>query len=167
MEESQEKKVIEKTTESINKIIDDGLNTNNLETLYKLSKIKHMAKEDENMNNYGNYSGRNPGHGSYGRGNYGEYGEGSYGEYGNYGRDGYGRRGRDMRYRGDDYLERMSGEYGRYMENRSRYGASEETDKSFHYMVEAYKDFSKYLFEEAETPQQKQMLREAMQQSMM
>ena len=165
MEESQEKKVIEKTTESINKIIDDGLNTNNLETLYKLSKIKHMAKEDENMNNYGNYSGRNPGHGSYGRGNYGEYGE--YGEYGNYGRDSYGRRGRDMRYRGDDYLERMSGEYGRYMENRSRYGASEETDKSFHYMVEAYKDFSKYLFEEAETPQQKQMLREAMQQSMM
>ena len=163
MEESQEKKVIEKTTESIDKIIKDGLNTNNLETLYKLSKIKHMAKEDENMNNYGNYSGRGPGHNSYG--NYGEYGE-----YGNYGRGNYGNygaRGRDMRYRGDEYLDRMSGEYGRYMENRSRYGASEETDKSFHYMVEAYKDFTKVLFEEAETPQQKQMLRDAIQQSMM
>lgn len=154
-----EEKVIEKTTESINKIIDDGLNTNNLDTLYKLSKIKHMAKEDENMNNYGNYGGRRPGYDTYGRDNYGEYGRGNYGNY--------GARGRDMRYRGDDYLERMSGEYGRYMENRSRYGASEETDKSFHYMVEAYKDFSRYLFEEAETPQQKQMLREAMQQSMM
>lgn len=163
-----EEKIIEKTTESIEKIIKDGLNTNNLETLYKLSKIRHMAKEDENMNNYGNYGGRTPGHGSYGR--YGEYGDGSYGEYGNYNRGNYGNygaRGRDMRYRGDDYLERMSGEYGRYMENRNRYGASEETDKSFHYMVEAYKDFTKYLFEEAETPQQKQMLREAMQQSMM
>lgn len=148
------------TTESINKIIDDGLNTNNLDNLYKLSKIKHMAKEDEKMNNYGNYgnyNGRGTGYGNYGRGNYGDYGE-----YGN-----YGRRGMDRRYRGDEYLDRMSGEYGRYMENRSRYGASEETDKSFHYMVEAYKDFSKYLFEEAETPQQKQMLREAMQQSMM
>lgn len=162
MEENTEKKVIEKTTESINKIIKEGLNTNNLETLYKLSKIKHMAKEDENMNNYGNYGARRPGYDSYGRENYGEYGNYGRGNYGN-----YGARGRDMRYRGDDYLERMSGEYGRYMENRSRYGASEETDKSFHYMVEAYKDFSKYLFEEAETPQQKQMLRDAMQQSMM
>ena len=161
-----EEKLAEKTSESITKIIDEGITTNNLDHLYKLVDIYKDAKEVENMN-YGNYSGRGPGHGSYGRGNYGEYGEGSYGEYGNYGRDSYGRRGVDRRYRGDDYLERMSGEYGRYMENRSRYGASEETDKSFHYMVEAYKDFSKYLFEEAETPQQKQMLREAMQQSMM
>ena len=164
MEESAEKKVIDKTTESINKIIEEGLNTNNLETLYKLSKIKHMAKEDENMN-YGNYGGRNPGHGSYGRGNYGEYGE--YGEYGNYGRDSYGRRGVDRRYRGDDELDRMSGEYGRYQESRSRYGASEETDKSFHYMVKALEDFIKVLHEEADTQQQKQQLREALQRSMM
>jgi hypothetical protein len=147
-----EDKVIEKTTESINKIIDDGLNTNNLDNLYKLSKIKHMAKEDKNM--YGEYNGRRPGYDTYGN-----YGRQSYGTY--------GARGRDGRYRGDEYLDRMSGEYGRYMENRSRYGASEETDKSFHYMVEAYKDFTKVLFEEAETPQQKQMLREAIQQSMM
>lgn len=149
-----EDKVIEKTTESINKIIDDGLNTNNIDNLYKLSKIKHMAKEDKNMNNYGNYGGRRPGYDT-------------YGEYGNYGRGNYGARGRDMRYRGDDYIDRMSGEYNRYMENRSRYGASEETDKSFHYMIEAYKDFTRYLFEEADTQQQKQMLREAIQQSMM
>ena len=147
-----EDKVIEKTTESINKIINDGLNTNNLDNLYKLSKIKHMAKEDKNM--YGEYNGRRPGYDTYGN-----YGRQSYGTY--------GARGRDGRYRGDEYLDRMSGEYGRYMENRSRYGASEETDKSFHYMVEAYKDFTKVLFEEAETPQQKQMLREAIQQSMM
>ena len=46
-------------------------------------------------------------------------------------------------------------------------GTIEETDKSFYYMVEAYKDFTKVLFENAETPQQKQMLREAIQESMM
>ena len=164
-----EEKVIKKMEESISKIIEEGVTTNNLDNLYKLSKIKHMAKEDESMN-YGEYSGRVPGHGSYGnygRGGYGEYGEGGYGNYGEYGRDSYGRRGRDMRYRGDDELDRMSGEYGRYQENRNRYGAGEETDKSFHYMVKALEDFLMVLKEEASTPQQKQQLRETLQRSMM
>ena len=62
----------------------------------------------------------------------------------------------------------MYGEYGRYQENRQRYGAAdEETDKSFYHMVEAYKDFGKVLYEQAETPQQKQMLKEAIQSMMM
>ena len=140
-----------KTEENIKSILEEGINPNNVEYLYKLTKINHIAKEDENMN-YGNYNGRNPGYDSYG----------NYGNYSN-----YGRRGVDSRYRGDEYLDRMSGEYGRYQENRNRYGANEETDKSFYYMVEAFKDFTKVLFEEAETPQQKQMLRNAIQQSMM
>lgn len=140
-----------KTEENIKTILEEGINPNNVEYLYKLTKINHIAKEDENMN-YGYYNGRNPGYDSYG----------NYGNYSN-----YGRRGVDSRYRGDEYLDRMSGEYGRYQENRNRYGANEETDKSFHYMVEALKDFTKVLFEEAETPQQKQMLRNAIQQSMM
>lgn len=148
-----EEKVIEKMDSSIKKILDEGLNTNNLDNLYKLSKIKHMAKEDKNMNygNYGNYGGRRAG----------------YDSYGEYGRDSYGRRGYDMKYRGEDELGRMSGEYGRYMESRSRYGASEETDKSFHYMVKALEDFIKVLREEADSPQQKQQLKEALQRSMM
>ena len=54
----------------------------------------------------------------------------------------------------------------RYMENRNRYGAGEETDKSFHYMVKALEDFIMVLHEEAETPQQKQMLNETLQKSM-
>ena len=145
-----EEKVIKKMEESINKIIDDGVNTNNLDNLYKLSKIKHMAKEDSNMyREYEGYGGRRPG----------------YDTYGNYGN--YGARGRDMRYRGDSELDRMAGEYGRYMENRSRYGASEETDKSFHYMVKSLEDFIKVLYEEADSQQQKQMLRETLQRSMM
>ena len=163
----EEKKIEDQTIETVEKSIErinkEGLNPTNLDHLYKLTKIRHIAKEDKEMyGEYGNYGrGRRPGYDSYGRD---EYGRGGYGEYG---RDSYGRRGRDMRYRGDDYLDRMAGEYGRYEESRSRYGAGKESDEAHHYMTESLKDFTKYLFETAETPQQKQMLREALQSSMM
>ena len=148
-------KLEKKTEESINKILEEGITTNNLDHFYKLTKINHIAKEEENMN-YGNY-GRRPGYDSYG----------NYGRYGEYGRNEYGRRGYDMKYRGDDSLDRMSGEYGRYMESRERYGAgSEESDKSFHYMVKALEDFIMVLKEEAESPQQKQQLMQSLQNSM-
>jgi len=149
------KKLEEKTEESIQKILEEGITTNNLEHLYKLTKINHIAKEDEDMN-YGNY-GRRPGYDSYG----------NYGNYGRYGRDEYGRRGYDMKYRGEEEMDRMAGEYGRYMENRERYGANDqETDKSFHYMVKALEDFIMVLKQEAESPAQKQQLMEALQNSM-
>lgn len=150
-----EQKLLEKVNEKIQHIIDEDINTNNLEHLYKLSKIKHMTKEDESMN-YGNYGARRPGYDSYG----------NYGNYNEYGRGSYGARGRDMRYRGDEHLDRMSNEYGRYQESRQRYGAGEETDKSFHYMIKALEDFIMVLHEEADTPQQKQMLNETLQRSM-
>ena len=149
-----EEKLKETTKNSIQKILDEGLNTSNLEHLYKLVDIYKDAKEVESMN-YGNY-GRRAGYDAYG--NYGEYGRGNYGEY--------GRRGYDMKYRGEEELDRMHGEYGRYMESRSRYGASEETDKSFHYMVKALEDFIKVLYEEADSQQQKQQLQQALQSSM-
>lgn len=154
-------KLEKKTEESINKILEEGITTNNLEHLYKLTKINHIAKEEENMNNYGNYGNygaRRPGYDSYGREN--------YGEYGNYGRGNYGARGRDMRYRGDDYMDRMSNEYGRYMESRERYGAGEESDKAFHFMAKALGEYLDFLHEEADTPQKKQMLNETLQRSM-
>lgn len=157
-------KLEKKTEESINKILDEGITTANLDHLYKLTDIYKDAKEVESMNNYGNYGNygaRRPGYDSYGRDNYGEYNG-----YGNYSEN-YGRRGRDMKYRGDDSLDRMSGEYGRYMESRNRYGAgSEESDKSFHYMVKALEDFIMVLKQEAETPQQKQQLMQSLQNSM-
>lgn len=151
-----EEKLLKKMEESIKGILDGGLTTTNLDTLYKLSKIKHMTKEDLEMN-YGNYGGRRPGYDTYG----------NYGNYGEYGRGSYGARGRDMRYRGENELDRMSGEYNRYQESRSRYGASEETDKSYHYMIKALEDFIKVLYEEADNEQQKNMLRETLQRSMM
>jgi hypothetical protein len=144
-----EDKVLEKVEELIKQITEEGISMNNIEMLYKLSKIKHMAKEDKSMN-YGNY------------GAYGNYGRGGYGNYG----EGYGRRGYDTKYRGDEQLEKLSGDYGRYMESRS-YGAGKESNEAYRYMTESLKDFTKYLFEIAETPQQQQMLREALQQSMM
>lgn len=153
-----EDKVIEKVDEKIKHILDEDINTNNLDHLYKLSKIKHMAKEDKEMyGEYGNY-GRRAGYDAYGRGD--------YRGYNNYGRDEYGRRGYDMKYRGHEHLDRMYDDYGRYMESRNRYGAGEETDKSFHYMVKALEDFIMVLKEEAETPQQKQQLIQSLQNSM-
>ncbi len=152
-------KLTKTVDEYIEKILGKELTTESLDSLYKLTKIKHMVKEEKEMygnyGNYGNYGGRRAGYDSYGRDNYGEYG-----------RDSYGRRGYDMKYRGDDSLDRMAGEYGRYMESRERYGAGEETDKSFHYMVKALEDFIKVLHEEAETPQQKQQLMQTLQNSM-
>ena len=161
-----EHKLMEETEKSLKELLDEGITTNNLDYVYKLTKIKHMNKEDMNMN-YGNYMGN---YGNYGRG----YGEGSYGEYGrggSYGRERYGneygRRGYDAKYRGQEQLDRMAGEYGRYAESYGRYGASGETDKSFHYMVKALEDFIKVLYEEADSETQKQQLRETLQRSMM
>ena len=146
-------KLEKKTEESINKILEEGLTTNNLDHLYKLTKINKIAKEEENMyGNYGNYGGRRAGYDTYGRD---EYGRGNYGA-----------RGYDRRYRGHDHLDRMYDDYGRYMESRERYGAGEETDKSFHYMLEALKDFIMVLHEEADTQQQKMQLKQALQNSM-
>ena len=149
---------LEKTTkESINKILEEGITANNLDYLYKLVDIYKDSKEVENMN-YGNYGARRPGYDSYGD-NYGRY-------YGEYGRDSYGRRGYDMKYRGDDYTDRMSEEYHRYMDSRERYGAGEESDKAFHFMTKALGEYVDFLHEEADTPQKKQMLNETLQRSM-
>lgn len=140
-----EEKLAEKVKEKIQHILDEDINTNNLEHLYKLIDIYKDTKEVESMN--------------YGR-RYDSYGRG-YGNYGNYGRRGY-----DMKYRGEEQLETMAGEYGRYQESR-RYGDGQESDKSFHYMTKALEDFIRVLYEEAETESQKQQLRETLQRSMM
>ena len=100
---------MEETEKSLKELLDEGITTNNLDYVYKLTKIKHMNKEDMNMN-YGNYNG----YGNYGRENYGDGSYGEYGRGGNYGRYGneYGRRGYDAKYRGQEQLDRMAGEYG-------------------------------------------------------
>lgn len=150
-----EDKVIEKVDEKIKHILDEDINTNNLDHLYKLSKIKHMAKEDKEMyGEYGNYGrGRRAGYDSYGRDNYGEYG-----------RDSYGRRGYDMKYRGHEHLDRMYDDYGRYMESRERYGAgSEDSKKSLKYMLESMEDFARKLKEDATSQEEVMMIKQTAQ----
>lgn len=168
MEKMMHEKLKNASLDKVKNLLEESNNEitgNNLEAIGDLVDIYKdicnveywYEKEDNEM--YGNY----------GRDSYGEYGRGYYGEYGRRGRDYYGRRERDSRgrYRGDDEMDRMMGEYGRYMESRNRYGAGEETDKSFHYMVKALEDFIKVLHEEADTEQQRQMLRETIQRSVM
>ena len=153
-----EERVIEKTEESITKILDEGLNTTNLDHLLKLSKIKHYAKEDKEMN-YGNYGGRRAGYDSYGRD---EYGRGNYGEYNGYGN--YGARSYDRRYRGHDSLDRMYQDYGRYMGDRERYGAgSEDSKKSLKYMLESMEDFARMLKEDATSQEEVMMIKQTAQ----
>ena len=140
---------LEKTTEeSIKKILDEGITTNNLEHLYKLTKINHMAKEDESMM-YGNY-------GRYDRD----------GRYGGYDHDMYGARRRDSRgrYMGHEHLDRMYDDYGRYMESRERYGAgSEDTKRSLQYMLKSMEDFARMLREDATSQEEVMMIKETAQ----
>lgn len=147
-----EDKLMEKTCELIDQILDEGINTNNLDPLYKLTKINHIAKEDKDMN-YGNY----------GRDNYGEYNRGNYNGYGNYGeynRRGYGARGR---YRGHEHLDRIYDDYGRYSESRERYGANEDTKRSLKYMLDSMEDFARMLKEEAQSQEEVDMIRQTAQ----
>jgi len=141
-----QEKLVEMTEKSISKILNDGITTNNLEHLYKLTKINHIAKEEEKMN-YGNY------------GNYGRERYGNYNEY----NDNYGRRGYDAKYRGHEYMDRMYQEYGRYEEGRERYGANEDTKRSLKYMLQSMEDFAKMLKSEAQSQEEVQMIRETAQ----
>ena len=145
-------KLEKKAEESINKILDEGITTNNLDHLYKLVDIYKDAKEVENMN-YGNYYGRD------------EYGRDSYGRerYGDY--DGYGARRRDSRgrYMGHEHLDRMYEDYGRYEEGRQRYGANEDTKRSLQYMLKSMEDFARMLKEEAKSQEEVQMIRDTAQ----
>lgn len=88
------------------------------------------------------------------RGNYGAFD--NYRDSGNYG---YGARGYDSKYRGEEKIGEVYNEYGRYM-NARNYGDKNESDRSFHYMVKSLEDFAKTVFEEAQTPEQKQMIKE-------
>ena len=152
MSEELAYKVLRKTEEKIQEIVDNGIEANNLEYLDKLVDIHKDIKEECKMNygNYGNYSGY--GRGSYGRENYGEYG-----------RDSYGRRGYDMKYRGHDHLDRMYDNYGRYEEGRQRYGANEDTKRSLKYMLESMEDFARMLREEAQSQDEVEMIRQTAQ----
>lgn len=121
MEENkvEEKKVMEhlneKVEEHIKKFVEQGIQTSNIDFIYKLVDIhKDLAnekywKKKEEM--YMNYRGYDEGYGEYGR--RGVPGTGRYrGEYGRRGVRGTGR----GRYRGEDAMMEMHEHYGNYSE---------------------------------------------------
>ena len=168
--EKKETKVLDKlkeeTDKSMKRVLEQGVQTNNVDFLYKMIDIKkdiaEIEKEEQEMM-YGNY-------GNYGRDSYGEYSEGGnysggrrrdsrgrYMEGGSYGRRGVPGSGRG-RYRGEEMMDEMAYHYGNYNEGREQYGADEETMKSFKYMLKSFKDYYKHLKEEASSQQEVKML---------
>ena len=164
MKEETEKKetsVIDKVTEevdkSIKRIMEQGVQTNNIDFLYKMIDVKkdiaEIEEEEQEMmySNYGNYDDMSY-NGGRRRDSRGRYMEGS-----SYGRRGVPGSGRG-RYRGEEMMDEMMYHYGNYNEGREQYGADEETMKSFKYMLKSFKDYYKHLKNEASSQQEVKML---------
>lgn len=149
-------KIIEATETSINNILDEGINTENLKILSELVDIHKdisnekywKVKESELMryNNYGNYD-------------YGNYGKEQYGEYGARRRDSRGR------YRGHDKIDSMYSEYGRYEDgreqyNRGNYGAKDDTLRSLEYMLKSMVEFVNMLKQDATSQEEMQLIQQ-------
>ena len=164
--QTQEKSVIDKVKEevdkSIKRIMEQGVQTNNIDFLYKMIDVKkdiaEIEKEEQEMmySNYGNYDNYGEYDRSYGGGRRRDS-RGRYMEGGSYGRRGVKGTGRG-RYRGEEMMDEMAYHYGNYNEGREQYGADEETMKSFKYMLKSFKDYYKHLKEEASSQQEVKML---------
>ena len=155
-EKAEEKKTMEqlkeKIEEHIKKFVEQGIQTSNIDFVYKLVDIhKDLANEEYwkiKEEKYMNYRG-------YGEG----YGRGGYsGEYGRRGVRGSGR----GRYRGEDAMMEMQENYDEYNEAsqemyRGNYGAEDQMVQSVEAigenMIEIVKELSK-----ADEPQVKRAL---------
>ena len=159
--EKKETKVLDKlkeeTDKSMKRVLEQGVQTNNVDFLYKMIDIKkdiaEIEKEEQEMmyGNYGRYDDMSYSGGRR-RDSRGRYMEGS-----SYGRRGVPGSGRG-RYRGEEMMDEMAYHYGNYNEGREQYGADQETMKSFQYMLKSFKDYYKHLKQEASSQQEVQML---------
>ena len=149
IEETKEDVLIKTKSEVeriIKQITENGLQTANVELLYKLIDIhkdieneKYWKEKEENMmyRDYDNYGG---GRSRDSRGRYME----------SYGRRGVPGTGRG-RYRGYDMIEEMGEHYGDYSEGRDTYGNDHETEKSFDKMLQSLEDFTYLIMQEADS----------------
>lgn len=170
MEEKEKmfEKVKEETENMICRILEQGLEKDNVEVLGKVVDIhKDIANEEywgkkEEIMRYRNY-----GRDSYGEyGNYGRRMRDSRGRFteGGYSEGSYSARGYDAKYRGQEMMDEMYHNYGAYSEakeeyGRGNYGAKEETMESFKYMLKSFKDFFKHLQHEASSQEEIEMLK--------
>ena len=141
-------KTIKEVEEKIKMILEQGINSENLETLGELVDIhkdlcneEYWKKKEEAMEmRYRDYD---------------EYNEGGYGRRG---RDSRGRyTGRGMMHEGEEMIEEMREHYGNYMEG-GRYRGPEK-DKAFDYMLQSAEEFFMHLMQEAEHPEQMEKIK--------
>lgn len=153
-------KVKELVEKGINKTIEDGIQTSNLDTLGKLvdiykdiANIEHWKKEEENDMRYDR--------------RYREYGREQYG------RDSYGRRRRDSsgrymeggNYRGEEMMNDMHEAYrdysdGREEMNMGNYGAKDDTMKSLEYMMQSVVQFIEMLEKDANSQEEIEIIKD-------
>ena len=157
----------EQVEKQLENIATTGIQTNNIDLLYKLidihkdisqenyweEKIK-LKKEGLEMRRYREGAEYNP----YGRE-----------EYGNYGREQYGRRRRDIRGRfmeGDSYghddgeqmMDEMMSNYQSYRDNMS-YGAEQDGMKSLNKMLESAYEFVEMLTQDAKSQEEVELIK--------
>lgn len=147
-------KVKELVEKGINKTIEDGIQTSNLDTLGKLvdiykdiANIEHWKKEEENDMRY----------------------DRRYRDYIRepYSREPYGRRRRDSRgrYMGDEMMNDMHEAYrdysdGREEMNMGNYGAKDDTMKSLEYMMQSVVQFIEMLEKDANSQEEIEIIKD-------
>ena len=155
IEETKEDVLIKTKSEVeriIKQITENGLQTANVELLYKLIDIHKdienekywKEKEEESMYRGRDYFMDDSYNGGRSRDSRGRYMDGSYGRRGV---PGTGR----GRYRGYDMIEEMGEHYGDYSEGRDTYGNDKETEKSFDKMLQSLEDFTYLIMQEADS----------------
>lgn len=132
--------------EPFESIIANGVNSSNLDYLYKLidvqkdiANIEYWKIKEDNMR---------------------------YNTYGRYDEGHYGRRSYDRRYKGhrpEDKIDEMYMNYQAYSDgkeayNRGSYSAKEDSMVCLEYMLESMKDFAKMLKEEASSQEELDMI---------
>lgn len=155
--EEAKEDVLVKTKSEVERIIkqitENGLQTANVELLYKLIDIHKdienekywKEKEEESMYRGRDYFMDDSYNSGRSRDSRGRYMDGSYGRRGV---PGTGR----GRYRGYDMIEEMGEHYGDYSEGRDTYGNDHETEKSFDKMLQSLEDFTYLIMQEADSP---------------
>ena len=158
--EKKETKVLDKlkeeTDKSMKRVLEQGVQTNNVDFLYKMIDIKkdiaEIEKEEQEMmyGNYGRYDDM-----SYSGGRRRDS-RGRYMESGSYGRRGVPGTGRG-RYRGEEIMDEMAYHYGNYSES-GQYGAEGESMEALSNLMESAYEYFKELKENANSPEEIKMM---------
>ena len=163
------KNLVEQELEHLSK---SGIQNNNIDNFCKLVDIHKdienecywKVKKEVMTMRYGDYDERK--YGADGMYVHGEYGD-DYGRYGRRGVPGSGRGYRGQYGHGresEEMMERMKEHFGNYEYNkeefsRGNYGAKGETMKSLEYMLQSAMEFIQRLQEEADSPEEVQLVK--------